>query len=228
MRILLLGLPGAGKGTQARFLIEKYGIPQISTGDMLRAAMKANSRVGQEARHYMDRGELVPDHLVIELVKERVKEPDCASGFIIDGFPRTIGQAEALRNAGIDIDFVIEVEVDDEEILRRMSGRRVHLASGRSYHVDFNPPKVADKDDVTGEPLVQRPDDNVATVKKRIETYHTQTKPLVNYYLTWASSGDPRAPNYINIYGQGSVTHIRDKILAAIESHKTPWNAKRP
>lgn len=219
MRILLLGLPGAGKGTQAQFLISKYGIPQISTGDMLRAAMKAGTPLGNKARTYMDRGELVPDDLVIELVKERVKEPDCAKGFIIDGFPRTIGQAEALRKAGIDIDFVIEVEVDDQEILRRMSGRRVHPGSGRSYHIDFNPPKVEGKDDITGEPLVQRPDDGIATVKKRIDTYHSQTKPLVNYYLTWASSGDPRAPNYVNIYGQGSVAHIRDKIFAAIDSH---------
>jgi adenylate kinase len=219
MRILLLGLPGAGKGTQAQFLIAKYGIPQISTGDMLRAAIKAGTPLGEEAKGYMARGELVPDHLVIELVKERVKEPDCAKGFIMDGFPRNIAQAEALRAAGIDIDFVIEVEVGDQEILRRMSGRRVHPGSGRSYHVDFNPPKVAGKDDITGEPLVQRPDDDVATVKKRIDTYHSQTKPLVNYYLTWASSGDPRAPNYVNIYGRGSVEHIRDKIFAAIDSH---------
>lgn len=220
MRILLLGLPGAGKGTQAQFLIERYGIPQISTGDMLRAAIKANTAVGQEAKKYMDRGELVPDDLVIELVKERVKQPDCEKGFIIDGFPRNIAQAEALRNAGIDIDFVIEVEVDDEEILRRMSGRRVHPGSGRSYHVDFNPPKLQDHDDVTGEPLVRRPDDEPATVKKRIDTYHTQTKPLVNYYLTWAASGDLRAPRYVNIYGQGSVAHIRDKIFAAIASRQ--------
>ena len=219
MRILLLGLPGAGKGTQAQFLIAKYGIPQISTGDMLRAATKAGTPLGKEAKEYMDRGELVPDHLVIELVKERVKERDCAKGFIIDGFPRNIAQAEALRAAGIDIDFVIEVEVDDQEILRRMSGRRVHSGSGRSYHVDFNPPKVSGKDDITGEPLVQRPDDNVATVKRRIDTYHSQTKPLVNYYLSWASSGDPRAPHYVNIYGQGSMAHIRDKIFAAIDSH---------
>ncbi len=219
MRILLLGLPGAGKGTQAQFLIERYRIPQISTGDMLRAAMKANSPLGNEARSYMDRGALVPDPLVIELAKERIQAPDCANGFIMDGFPRTLPQAEALRQAGIDIDFVIEVEVGDGEILRRMSGRRVHPASGRSYHVEFNPPRVPGKDDVTGEPLVQRADDNEETVMKRIETYHTQTKPLVNYYLNWAASGDPRAPNYVNIYGRGSVEHIRDKIFAAIESH---------
>lgn len=219
MRILLLGLPGAGKGTQAQFLIERYRIPQISTGDMLRAAMKANSPLGNEARSYMDRGALVPDPLVIELAKERIKAPDCANGLIMDGFPRTLPQAEALRQAGIDIDFVIEVEVGDGEILRRMSGRRVHPASGRSYHIEFNPPRVPGKDDVTGEPLVQRADDNEETVLKRIETYHSQTKPLVNYYLSWAASGDPRAPNYVNIYGRGSVEHIRDKIFAAVESH---------
>ena len=219
MRILLLGLPGAGKGTQAQFLISRYRIPQISTGDMLRAAIKEGTPLGKEAKLYMDRGELVPDPLVIELVKERIKQPDAAKGFIIDGFPRNIAQAEALRGAGVDIDFVIEIEVDDQEILRRMSGRRVHPRSGRSYHVDFNPPKVAGKDDLTGEALVQRPDDDPTTVKRRIETYHSQTKPLVNYYLSWASSGDPRAPHYVNIYGQGSVEHIRDKIFAAIESH---------
>lgn len=219
MRILLLGLPGAGKGTQAQFLIKHYGIPQISTGDMLRAAIKTDSPLGSEARSYMDRGALVPDTLVIALVQERIKAPDCANGFIMDGFPRTLPQAEALRQAGIDIDFVIEIEVGDGEILRRMSGRRVHPSSGRSYHVEFNPPRVPDKDDVTGEPLVQRADDNEETVLKRIETYHTQTKPLVNYYLSWAASGEPRAPNYINIYGRGSVEHIRDKVFAAIESH---------
>jgi adenylate kinase len=219
MRILLLGLPGAGKGTQAQFLTAKYGIPQISTGDMLRAAIAAGTALGKEAKKYMDRGALVPDQLVIELVKERVKQPDAARGFITDGFPRTIAQAEALRAEGLDIDFVIEIEVDDSEILRRMSGRRVHPPSGRSYHVDFKPPKVPGKDDVTGEPLVQRPDDNEATVKKRIETYHSQTKPLVNYYLQWGSSGDPRAPHYVNIYGQGPVDHIRDKIFGALDSH---------
>lgn len=219
MRILLLGLPGAGKGTQAQFLIERYKIPQISTGDMLREAIKAATPLGNEARSYMDRGALVPDPVVIELVKERIKAPDCANGFILDGFPRTLPQAEALRRASIDINFVVEIEVADDEILRRMIGRRVHLASGRSYHIDFHPPRVAGKDDVTGEPLVQRSDDNEETVKKRIKTYHDQTKPLVNYYLSWAASGDPRAPHYVNIYGRGSVDHIRDKMLAAIESH---------
>ncbi len=219
MRILLLGLPGAGKGTQAHFLIEHYKIPQISTGDMLREAMKKNTPLGNDARSFMDRGALVPDTLVIGLVQERVKASDCAQGFILDGFPRTLPQAEALRQAGINIDFVIEIEVADDEILRRMSGRRVHPPSGRSYHVAFNPPRVDGKDDVTGEPLVQRTDDNEETVKRRIATYHSQTKPLINYYLSWAASGDPQAPNYINIYGRGSVEHIRDKIFAAIESH---------
>ncbi|HEX6004428.1 MAG TPA: adenylate kinase [Burkholderiales bacterium] len=216
MRILLLGLPGAGKGTQAQFLIEKFGIPQISTGDMLRAAIKAGTALGREAKTYMDRGALVPDHIVIELVRARVREPDCTRGFIMDGFPRTLPQAEALRAAGIDIDYVIEIEVSDQEILRRMSGRRVHPGSGRSYHVDFKPPRVQGRDDVTGEPLVQRPDDNEETVRRRIATYHTQTKPLVNYYLSWAASGDPRAPHYVNIYGTGSVEHIRDKICATL------------
>lgn len=218
MRILLLGLPGAGKGTQAQFLIERYKIPQISTGDMLRAAMKSNSALGNEVRLYMDRGALVPDPVVIELVKERIKDPDCAQGFIMDGFPRTLPQAEALRRAGIDINFVVEIEVADDEILKRMSGRRVHPSSGRSYHIEFNPPRVPGLDDVTGEPLVQRSDDNEETVKKRIATYHAQTKPLINYYLSWGTSGDPQAPQYVNIYGRGSVEHIRDKIFAAIES----------
>lgn len=221
MRILLLGLPGAGKGTQAQFLMDKYGIPQISTGDMLRAAIKAATALGREAKQYMDKGALVPDHIVIELVKQRVKETDYANGFILDGFPRTIPQADALRAAGIDIDFVIEIEVGDQEILRRMSGRRVHPASGRTYHVEFNPPKVPGKDDVTGEPLIQRTDDKEETVKKRIATYHTQTKPLVNYYLNWAASGNTRAPYYVNIYGVGSVEHIRDKIFAALVAKQT-------
>ena len=222
MRILLLGLPGAGKGTQAQFLTERYRIPQISTGDMLRAAIKAGTSLGRDAKAYMDKGALVPDDMVIELVRDRVQQPDAANGFIMDGFPRTLAQAEALRTAGIDIDYVIEIEVSDTEILRRMSGRRVHPGSGRTYHVEFKPPKVPGKDDVTGEPLVQRPDDNEETVRKRIETYHTQTKPLVNYYLNWAASGDPRAPHYVNISGKGSVEHILDKIFAALASCKHP------
>ena len=216
MRILLLGLPGAGKGTQAQYLMSRYGIPQISTGDMLRAAAKAGTPVGRDAKEFMDRGALVPDHLVIELVKERVREPDAAGGFIFDGFPRTLAQAEALREAGVDLDYVIEVHVDDEVILQRMSGRRVHPGSGRSYHVDFNPPRVAERDDVTGEPLVQRPDDEEATVRKRLETYHSQTKPLVDYYDNWARSGDPRAPRYVKIDGVGRVEQVRDRIYEAL------------
>ena len=218
MRILLLGQPGAGKGTQAQFLVRKYSIPQISTGDMLRAAINSGSPLGRHAKDYMDRGALVPDPLVIELVKERIRQPDAGNGFIIDGFPRTIAQAEALREAGLDIDYVIDFEVDDDEILRRMSGRRVHPGSGRTYHLDFNPPKVAGKDDITGEPLVQRPDDNEETVKKRIETYHDQTKPLVGYYLDWSSSADPRAPRCVNISGQGPVEQVRDKIFDALSA----------
>ena len=216
MRIILLGTPGAGKGTQSRFLIERYGIPQVSTGDMLRAEIDANTALGREVRQYMDLGELVPDQLVIELVKQRVARPDCARGFIVDGFPRTVAQAEALRDSGIDIDFVVEVEVDDDEILRRMTGRRVHPASGRTYHIDFNPPRAPGKDNVTGEPLIQRPDDNEETVRRRIATYHSLTKPLIAYYMKWRERGDPRAPLYVNIYGKGSIEHIRDKLFAAL------------
>lgn len=220
MRILLLGLPGAGKGTQAQFLVRRFKIPQISTGDMLRAAIKSNSPLGNEAKGYMERGALVPDPLVIALVRERIKAADCAAGFIMDGFPRTLPQAEALREANVDIDIVINIEVADAEILKRMSGRRVHPGSGRSYHVDFNPPKVAGKDDVTGEPLVQRADDKETTVKERIATYHAQTKPLINYYVNRGASGEPRAPQYVLIPGVGSVEHIRDAIFAAVESRK--------
>ena len=216
MRIILLGMPGAGKGTQARFLMEKCGIPQISTGDMLRAAIKSGTPLGAQARSYMDRGALVPDEIVIALVRERVKAEDCLRGFIVDGFPRTIPQAEALRQVGIDIDFVLNIDVSDEEILRRMSGRFVHPASGRSYHVVFNPPRVAGKDDVTGDALVQRDDDKEETVKKRITTYHAQTKPLVEYYSRWAQSGDARAPRYARIDGNGSVDEIRGRLLAAL------------
>ena len=216
MRIILLGMPGAGKGTQARFLMEKYGIPQISTGDMLRAAIKSGTPLGAQARSYMDRGALVPDEIVIALVRERVKAEDCLRGFIVDGFPRTIPQAEALRRVGIDIGFVLNIDVSDEEILRRMSGRFVHPASGRSYHVVFNPPRVAGKDDVTGDALVQRDDDREETVKKRITTYHAQTKPLVEYYSRWSQSGDARAPRYARIDGNGSVDEIRGRLLAAL------------
>ena len=221
MRILLLGLPGAGKGTQAQFLMAKFGIPQISTGDMLRSAIRAGSPLGIAAKGYMDKGALVPDALVTELVKERIKAPDCADGFIMDGFPRTLPQAESLRSANVDIDCVIEIDAADDEILRRMSGRRVHLASGRSYHLEFNPPKTAGQDDLTGEPLVQRRDDNEETVQKRIATYHELTKPLVNYYLQWAASGDPRAPRHAKINGIGPVEHIRDAIFAALAQKPT-------
>lgn len=216
MRIILLGLPGAGKGTQAQFLMDRFKIPQISTGDMLRAEIKSGTALGVEAKKFMDAGNLVPDHLVTAMTKHRITQRDCVNGFIIDGFPRTIAQAEALRIAVIDIDFVVEIEVADDEILRRMSGRRIHSGSGRSYHLQFNPPKVADRDDLTGEPLIQRLDDNEETVKRRIDNYHSLTKPLVNYYLGWAASGDKRAPRYVNVYGRGTVEHIRDKIIAAL------------
>jgi adenylate kinase len=216
MRILLLGQPGAGKGTQAQYLMAKYGIPQISTGDMLRGAIRAGSPLGVEAKGYMDKGALVPDQLVTELVKERIKQPDCAKGFIMDGFPRTLPQADALRNAGVDLDYVIEIEVADSEILRRMSGRRVHMASGRSYHIEFNPPKVEGKDDITGEPLVQRADDNEQTVKARLDVYHAQTKPLVQYYIDWGKRGDARAPKYAHVQGKGEVETIRDNIFAVL------------
>ncbi len=216
MRIILLGLPGAGKGTQAQFLIKRYGIPQISTGAMLRAEIDAGSALGKEAATFMDAGNLVPDQLVTDMVKKRIAQPDCKDGFIIDGFPRTVAQAEVLRESGIDVDFVIEIEVGDVEILRRMSGRRVHPASGRTYHIEFNPPRVSGKDDITGEPLVQRPDDNEETVKRRIASYHEVTKPLINYYLQWAESGDSRAPSYVNLYGRGAIEHIRDKMFGAL------------
>jgi len=217
MRIILLGQPGAGKGTQAQFLVERYGIPQVSTGDMLRAEVKAGSALGLEAKKHMESGGLVPDQVVIELTKQRVAKPDCARGFIIDGFPRTIAQAEALRAAGIDVDYVVEIEVPDGEILRRMSGRRVHPGSGRTYHVEFNPPKVAGKDDVTGEPLIQRPDDKEETVRTRIANYHAQTAPLVKYYLDWSASGKPRAPKYVKVSGLGPVDQIRDSIFTGLK-----------
>jgi len=216
MKIILLGMPGAGKGTQARFLVEKYRIPQISTGDMLRAAIKDGTPLGAQAKACMDRGALVPDDIVIELVKRRAAQPDCANGYIIDGFPRNIPQAEALRRAGIDADYVLDIDVSDEEILRRLSGRRVHPASGRTYHIEFNPPKTPGKDDVTGEPLVQRPDDKEETVWQRIATYHEQTKPLIAYYSQWQHSGDPRAPRYASIDGNGAVQRVRERLLAAL------------
>jgi adenylate kinase len=200
--------------------MEKYGIPQISTGDMLRASIKNGTPLGAQAKGYMDRGALVPDEIVISLVQERVTAKDCRQGFIVDGFPRTIPQGEALRRAGIDIDFVLNIDVNDEEILRRMSGRRVHPASGRSYHIVFNPPRVAGTDDLSGEPLVQRDDDKEETVRKRIATYHAQTKPLVEYYSRWAQSGDAHAPRYVRIDGNGAVEHIRDRLLAALAARR--------
>jgi adenylate kinase len=220
MRLILLGGPGAGKGTQANYIKERYGIPQISTGDMLRAAVKAGSELGKEAKKFMDSGGLVPDEVIIGLVKERIKEPDCQKGFLFDGFPRTIPQADAMKAAGVPIDAVVEIDVPDEEIIRRMSGRRVHLASGRTYHVVFNPPKVEGKDDVTGEPLIQRDDDKEETVRKRLKVYHDQTEPLVAYYKDWAASGKAGAPRHIRIEGVGKVDEIRDRIFKALDDLK--------
>ncbi len=216
MRLILLGGPGAGKGTQANFIKEKFGIPQISTGDMLRQAVKEGTELGKEAKKYMDAGQLVPDDVIIGLVKERIKEPDCQKGFLFDGFPRTIPQAEALKEAGVKIDYVVEIAVPDEEIIKRMSGRRVHLPSGRTYHIIYNPPKVEGKDDVTGEPLVQREDDKEETVRKRLEVYHAQTEPLVEFYKKWEASGDPNAPKYIRIDGVGTVDEIKERIFKAL------------
>jgi adenylate kinase len=218
MKLILLGAPGAGKGTQANYIKDKYHIPQISTGDMLRAAVKAGTPLGVAAKKIMDAGGLVPDDIIINLVKQRIKEADCANGFLFDGFPRTLPQAEAMKQAGVDIDFVVEIDVADSEIIKRMSGRRVHPTSGRTYHIAFNPPKVAGKDDVTGEDLVQRPDDVEETVKKRLSVYHDQTKPLVSYYSSWAKSGRAHAPKCIKIPGVGSVESIRDKVFVALES----------
>ncbi len=216
MRLILLGGPGAGKGTQAKFITEKFGIPQISTGDMLRAAVKEGTPLGLEAKKYMDSGQLVPDDVIIGLVKERIKEADCEKGFLFDGFPRTIPQAEAMKDAGVKIDYVVEIAVPDEEIIKRMSGRRVHLASGRTYHIVFNPPKVEGKDDETGEPLIQREDDKEETVRKRLEVYHAQTEPLVDFYKKWESTGEADAPKYIRIEGVGTVDEIKNKILSAL------------
>jgi len=218
MRLILLGGPGAGKGTQANNIKDKFGIPQISTGDMLRAAVKAGTELGKEAKGYMDAGKLVPDEVIIGLVKERIKESDCEKGFLFDGFPRTIPQADAMKEAGVPIDAVVDIDVPDEEIIRRMSGRRVHLASGRTYHVIFNPPKAEGKDDQTGEPLIQRDDDKEETVRKRLEVYHDQTEPLIDYYKKWEASGEAGAPKYIRIEGVGKVDDIRDAIFAGLEA----------
>jgi adenylate kinase len=218
MRLILLGGPGAGKGTQANYIKEKYQIPQISTGDMLRAAVKAGTDLGKKAKAYMDTGKLVPDDVIIGLVEQRIKEPDCQKGFLFDGFPRTIPQADAMKEAGVPIEAVVDIDVPDEEIIKRMSGRRVHLASGRTYHVIFNPPKEAGKDDVTGEPLIQREDDKEATVRKRLDVYHQQTEPLIGYYKNWEKSGDSDAPQYIPIEGVGKVEEIKDQIFSRLEN----------
>ena len=216
MRVILLGGPGAGKGTQANYIKEKYNIPQISTGDMLRAAVKAGTPLGIEAKKVMDAGGLVSDDIILGLVEERTREPDCANGFLFDGFPRTLAQADALKDKGVPIDCVVEIDVDDNEIIRRMSGRRVHLASGRTYHVVFNPPKEEGKDDETGEPLIQREDDQEDTVRQRLAVYHEQTEPLIEYYSKWADSGEAGAPRYVRIDGIGKVDEIRDAIYAAL------------
>ncbi|MBP8922455.1 MAG: adenylate kinase [Thauera sp.] len=217
MRLILLGPPGAGKGTQANFIKEKFGIPQISTGDMLRAAVKAGTPLGLEAKKVMDAGGLVSDDIIIGLVKDRLQQDDCKAGYMFDGFPRTLPQADAMKDAGVAIDFVLEIDVPDAEIVERMSGRRAHLASGRTYHVKYNPPKVEGKDDVTGEDLVQRDDDKEETVKKRLDVYHSQTKPLVEYYSKWAASGDPKAPKVRKISGLGAVDAITANAFAALK-----------
>ena len=216
MRAILLGGPGAGKGTQANYIKEKYNIPQISTGDMLRAAVKEGTPLGVQAKKIMDEGGLVSDDIILGLVKERIQQPDCANGFLFDGFPRTLPQADALKTEGVTIDAVVEIDVDDEEIIKRMSGRRVHLASGRTYHVVFNPPKEEGKDDETGEPLIQRDDDQEETVRQRLKVYHDQTEPLVDYYSKWADQGGEGAPRYIRIPGVGKVEEIRDAIFSAL------------
>ncbi|MBL6717663.1 MAG: adenylate kinase [Pseudomonadales bacterium] len=218
MRIILLGAPGAGKGTQAQFLMDKFSIPQISTGDMLRAARAAGTELGQEAERYMSTGELVPDALIIALVKDRIAQPDCANGFLLDGFPRTIPQAQALDEAGVAIDEVVALDVDDEEIVKRLSGRRVHEASGRIYHVEYNPPKAVGQDDQTGEPLIQRQDDREETVRRRLEVYREQTRPLVDFYQDLAA--ERPTLRYSGILGSGSVEAIRGKIFTALDASK--------
>ncbi|MDS4013995.1 MAG: adenylate kinase [Candidatus Accumulibacter sp.] len=217
MRLILLGAPGAGKGTQAQFIRERFGIPQISTGDMLRAAVKEGTPLGVEAKKVMDAGGLVSDDIIIRLVRDRLQADDCHAGYLFDGFPRTLPQAEAMKIAGVALDYVLEIDVADQEIIDRMSGRRVHLASGRTYHIRFNPPRVDGKDDITGEDLVQRDDDREETVRKRLEIYHSQTKPLLEYYRNWAASGDPQAPKCRRIAGVGSVEEIRVAAFAALQ-----------
>lgn len=218
MKVILLGGPGAGKGTQAGYITEKYGIPQISTGDMLRAAVKAGSPMGVAAKEVMDAGGLVSDEIILGLVKERTAEADCQNGFLFDGFPRTLAQADALKEQGVDIDAVVEIDVDDAEIIKRMGGRRVHLASGRTYHVIYNPPKVEGKDNETGEDLIQRDDDQEETVKARLDIYHEQTEPLIAYYSSWAEAGEDNSPKYLKIDGVGTVDGIRDSIFEGLDS----------
>ncbi len=216
MRVILLGGPGAGKGTQANYMKEKYGIPQISTGDMLRAAVKAGTPMGVAAKKVMDAGGLVSDEIILGLIDERLKQDDCKNGYLFDGFPRTLAQADALKDKGVVVDAVVEIDVDDDEIIKRMGGRRVHMDSGRTYHVVFNPPKEEGKDDETGEPLIQRDDDQEETVRARLGVYHDQTEPLINYYSTWAASGEAGAPGYVKINGIGKVDEIRDAIFAGL------------
>lgn len=216
MKLILLGAPGAGKGTQAQFITEKYHIPQISTGDMLRAAVKAGTPLGIQAKAIMDSGGLVSDDIIIGLVRERVKQGDCENGYLLDGFPRTIPQADAMKANNIDVDFVVEIDVEDEEIVHRLGGRRIHPGSGRVYHVDYNPPKEPGKDNETGEDLLQRDDDQEYTIRKRLAVYHNQTKPLVEYYSQWAESGENKAPVYVKVPGVGSLDAIREVIFAAL------------
>ncbi len=216
MRIILLGGPGAGKGTQANYIKEKFNIPQISTGDMLRAAVTEGAPLGLQAKQVMESGGLVSDEIILGLVKDRIAKDDCVNGFLFDGFPRTIAQAESLKAQGVEIDSVVEIDVDDEEIIKRMGGRRVHLASGRTYHVVFNPPKAEGKDDETGEELIQREDDKEATVRERLKVYHQQTEPLIDYYSKWAASSDAGVPKYVKVNGIGKVEEIREQIFSAL------------
>ena len=217
MRVILLGPPGAGKGTQASFICARYSIPQISTGDMLRAAVKAGTPLGLAAKRAMDAGELVTDEIIVGLVNERMQQPDCAGGYLLDGFPRTIAQAEAMRAAGIGVDVLLEIEVPDSEIVERISGRRCHLPTGRTYHVRFNPPKVPGRDDATGDPLIQRDDDREDVVRNRLQVYHSQTRVVVDYFRDWADNGEPGAPRYRKVHGIGTVDQVRQRVMSALE-----------
>lgn len=216
MRMILLGSPGAGKGTQAQFIVDKFAIPQISTGLILREAVASGSELGQKVKSIMDRGDLVPDDIIIGIVKERIAEEDCVNGFLLDGFPRTLSQAESLQKAGVNLDYVIEIHVDDEEIVKRMSGRRVHPGSGRTYHVEFHPPEVPGKDDLTGEDLIQRDDDLEETVRKRLQVYHEQTKPLISYYQSYKTKAGEKAPKFARIDGIASVDEVKNRLEAIL------------